>query len=121
MQNRIRELRQKKKISQKELASVVDVTQGMISSFEIGKYEISAEQAAKMADYFDVSMDYLFCRAIAESQEENEQLSKEEKIILDEYRDLNDAGKSLLRETLKSYLKNGALIKINLHGSASGA
>lgn len=59
MQNRIRELRQSKKITQVELAKYLSVSQGTLSFWEQGKYEPDNKSLTKIADYFGVSVDYL--------------------------------------------------------------
>ena len=59
MQNRIKELRLSKKITQVELAKHLSVSQGTLSFWEQGKYEPDNKSLTKLADYFGVSVDYL--------------------------------------------------------------
>lgn len=56
--NRIKELRKSFGVTQKELAEAVGATQRNISYWEAG-IEINASFASKIANYFDVSVDYL--------------------------------------------------------------
>lgn len=56
--NRIKELRKAVGISQQKLAEAVGATQRNISYWEAG-IEINASYASKIANYFDVSVDYL--------------------------------------------------------------
>lgn len=56
--NRIKELRKAVGISQQKLAEAIGATQRNISYWETG-IEINASYAAKIANYFDVSVDYL--------------------------------------------------------------
>lgn len=58
MGDRIRMLRAKKNQSQSQLADVLGVTQGAVSSWENGG-AIAFETAKRIAAYFDVSLDYL--------------------------------------------------------------
>lgn len=60
MQNRIRELRKQKKISQEELALAVGVTRQTITSIEVGKYTASLPLAFKIARYFDLTIEDIF-------------------------------------------------------------
>ncbi len=53
-------LRKSKGLTQKELAKALDVTQTAITYWETGKREPSIEMLEKIANYFDVSLDYLF-------------------------------------------------------------
>lgn len=61
--NRIRELREKRDIEQKALAVDLCVSQPTISAWETGAKQPSSKSAAKIADYFDVSIDYLLGRS----------------------------------------------------------
>lgn len=56
---RIRELREAKGMQQKELAIDLSVSQPTISDWESGRKIPSARSTKKLADYFDVSIDYL--------------------------------------------------------------
>ena len=60
--NRIAELRKDKKLNQKELGSVVGVAQNTVCNWENGKREPDYDSLKRMADFFDVSVDYLLGR-----------------------------------------------------------
>ena len=62
MQFRLRELRERKKISQLKLAMDLDINQNSISRYENGVREADYATLIKFADYFDVSLDYLLGR-----------------------------------------------------------
>lgn len=57
--NRLKELRQEKKLSQKELADYLSVNEKTISRWENGESTIKSDKAQKIADYFIVSIPYL--------------------------------------------------------------
>lgn len=57
--NRLRELRQEKDISQKELAKMLKVQNSAISKYETGRVALSDETIRKLTGIFDVSADYL--------------------------------------------------------------
>jgi transcriptional regulator with XRE-family HTH domain len=57
--NRLRELRQEKEISQKELAKMLKVQNSAISKYETGRVALSDETIKKLTAIFDVSADYL--------------------------------------------------------------
>ena len=59
---RLRELRKSKKISQLRLATDLNTTQNTISRYETGEREPSIHDLIKLADYFNVSLDYLLER-----------------------------------------------------------
>lgn len=59
---KIIKLRQDKGITQEELAKLIPVDQSMISYYEKNKKKPSTEVLEKIADIFDVSVDYLLGR-----------------------------------------------------------
>lgn len=59
---RLLEIRRKKHISQLKMALDLHVSQNTISRYETGEREPSIKMLIKIADYFDVSLDYLLER-----------------------------------------------------------
>lgn len=57
--NRLKELRQEKKLSQKELAENIGVHYRTLQNWENGESQIKPEKAKQLADYFGVSVGYL--------------------------------------------------------------
>ena len=56
---RIKELRVDSDISQKEIAEYLGVKQNTYSDYENGKINLPLEVFFKLADYYQVSLDYL--------------------------------------------------------------
>ena len=56
---RLKELRLNSGITQKQLANHLRIAQNTLSYWENEKYEPDSENLAAIADYFDVSVDYL--------------------------------------------------------------
>ena len=59
---RLKELRQARNISQLKLALDLHMNQNSISRYENGEREADYETLLRFADYFNVSLDYLFGR-----------------------------------------------------------
>ncbi len=59
---RIKELRKSKKISQLKMALDLNTNQNTISRYETGEREPDISALIKIADYFNVSIDYLVGR-----------------------------------------------------------
>lgn len=57
--NRIKELREEKGISQRELAKKVDIKQANISRWEAGTIIPNVIDCWKIANFFNVSIEYL--------------------------------------------------------------
>lgn len=77
--NRIKELRIKKDCSQAKLADILGVTQATLSGWELDKWQPDIEMLCKIANFFDVSIDYLLART------EYENYEKDYKPILDDF------------------------------------
>ncbi len=59
---RIKELREYKKTTQKDLAKAIGTDQTRIAKWEKGQIEPDCDTIVKVADYFNVSTDYLLGR-----------------------------------------------------------
>lgn len=59
---RLKALRKKKKISQLKLAMDLGLSQNSISRYETGEREADYKTLIALADYFNVSIDYLLER-----------------------------------------------------------
>ena len=59
---RLKELRKKRKITQLKLAMDLNMNQNTISRYETGEREANYVALIELADYFDVSVDYLLGR-----------------------------------------------------------
>lgn len=57
--NRLKELRQEKKLTQQELADMIGTTKLTVSNWENDKHVIKSDKAQALADYFGVSVGYL--------------------------------------------------------------
>jgi repressor LexA len=57
--NRIRLLRMQNALKQEELAKIIHVSQSSLSGYENERYEPDKKSLLRLADYFDVSVDYL--------------------------------------------------------------
>ena len=60
---RLREIREQKDYTRTEIAKVLNVTTTTIGNYELGNREPGIRELILLADFFDVSMDYLIGRA----------------------------------------------------------
>ena len=58
----LRAIREDRDIRQKDIARVLNVSQNTYSQYETGTISLTAEVLIKLADYYDVSVDYLLDR-----------------------------------------------------------
>lgn len=80
---RLKILRAEKDITQAEFANIIGVAQQTVGSWEKGKSTPSYELLNKIADYFNVSADYLLGR-----ESHNVSLSDEQKNLLTDFNSL---------------------------------
>lgn len=107
---RLKELRMKKNLTQKQLADQLKLSQSTIGMIESGKRAASNELLIKFADYFQCSTDYLlgktdFNESLKKIEKSNKSLNdddftQEELELLEEIK--NDPEISILFHDLKS-------------------
>ena len=59
---RIRDLREDHDKTQTEIAEMLGTSQTMYARYERGASELSIRHLVRLADYYDVSTDYILCR-----------------------------------------------------------
>lgn len=62
MYKRIRNLREDHDLKQRELAEILNCSQRIYSNYERGDVDIPTDILIKLADYYDVSADYILGR-----------------------------------------------------------
>ncbi len=106
---RLKELRSEKKCTQQEISDKTEISRSVISEYESGKSEPTASVLIKLANFFDVSTDYL----LGISDElggtvlpNSPALSHDDKKLLDAYHGLEPKLRSLLWDMLETWQKN---------------
>ena len=61
-QSRLRDLREDNDLKQKNLADLLKVHQTTYSDYELGRVNIPITTLHTLADFYNVSIDYLLCR-----------------------------------------------------------
>lgn len=62
MYQRIRDLREDKDLHQEDIAKLLNCTQACYSNYENGKRDIPSEVWETLADFYNVSVDYIMGR-----------------------------------------------------------
>lgn len=116
--DRLKKLRESKKLTQKQVAESLEMNPRTYSSYENNEREPNSEVLLMIADLFDVSIDYLVGydkRRIIKNEigrTETEQLNKAEIELIKNYRQLSYQGKEHLKVTMemyKTYFSNDTL------------
>lgn len=95
----IAKLREKKGISQKELANILNVSAGAVALWEVNKRCPSLESLVSIADYFNVSMDEFFVNDRKNSNYiplEIKHSSKQGLKLLELFESMNEEGQDIL-------------------------
>ena len=58
----LRSLREDRDLRQKDIAAILNISQNTYSQYETGVIALTAEVLIKLADYYNVSVDYLLDR-----------------------------------------------------------
>lgn len=103
---RLKELRTTSNLSQSELGEAVGFTKQAISDIENGRRSTSAEKLVAIADYFDVSIDYLLGRNDKKNSTNiSHCLTDEQQQLLNVYNLLNQKNKGAILERANMLLE----------------
>ena len=109
MKNRVNELREAKHLTQTGLALKVGSTQQTISKIERGSGVPKLDLALALADYFNVTLEYLFClsdkKHKLEHQIEIDKTIEEYYDFFVEYQNLNSENKVTLNLIMRRLLE----------------
>lgn len=109
---RLKVLRESVRHSQKELAGKLGITQSAVNRYENSQAEASYKTLLAYADYFDVSLDYIFGRAdqpqgklydFKPKVEDNEDM----RLFIEMCFDPNSPMSGKLKDTLLQMMKGG--------------
>lgn len=62
MRTRIRDLREDRDLTQTEISKLLNISQVAYSYYELNKRNIPLETLCKLADFYNVSLDYILYR-----------------------------------------------------------
>ncbi len=115
---KIKELRTEKGISQDELANATGLSHGCIAMLELGKRAPTGTTLTALADYFEVSTDYLLGRAddlgvisISTKKNPTSDFSAEEQALIRDYRQLSPDLQEMLQATIRTWKGSNANAK----------
>ena len=112
MDNIFKDLRKAKQLTQKELADIFNVDQTTVSKWEVGKALPDYGTLQKLADFYNVSIDYLLGRDEKMSARFPTDISELEADLrkvnfpVDEWMQLTDEQKHILLSTIENFIKS---------------
>lgn len=108
---RLKSLRQERDISQQLLANEIGISKSSVNMYERGEREPGIETVTKIAEYFNVDVDYLFGTSDVRKREEQikildeTQLTEDEMAILKVFRLLSEDQQKMLLEKGSAFAK----------------
>lgn len=94
---RLKELRKKSKLNQKQVADVLGLTVSAYGNYELGQREPTIESLCKLADYYGVTVDYLI------GHDSNAIMDRPDSAIAENF--IREFGDLFSDETFQNYIK----------------
>lgn len=101
----LRKLREKKKMTQTRLSVEIEVSQEIISHYEVGESKPNIDNLIKIADFFHCSTDYLLNRTNDPTMPKNIG-NVENTNIIHKYNSLSDENKKYFNKFLDFLISN---------------
>lgn len=101
----LRKLREKKKMTQTRLSIEIEVSQEIISHYELGNSKPNVDNLIKIADFFHCSTDYLLNRTDNPAMPQNID-NVENTNIIHKYNSLSDENKKYFNKFLDFLISN---------------
>ena len=105
---KLKELREEMALRQRDVAEAIGTSQTNIARWENHTNEPAASYVVKLAEFFNVSADYLLGRTDelgAVMMPSAPQLTAEEQQLIKDYRSLSEPLKEMLQRTLETWKK----------------
>ena len=114
---RMKELRKQHKEKQEDIASFLGVTRGAYANIENGKRETDNAALIKLAEHFNVTVDYLLGRDIKDTgvsiptSGSEPPLTEDEQLLIQIYRQMNQEGQEKMLDYADDLARSGKYIK----------
>lgn len=102
--NRLKEMRYRRGCTQQEIADQLSISRSAYSTYETGRHDFPLDGLILLADYYDVSLDYLICRS--DIPKCDIELSPEELLLLKNFSRLTASNRNVLFTLLHSLIQN---------------
>lgn len=97
---RIRDLREDNDEKQTDIANLIGVSEATYRRYEQGKTNIFLEDAEKLSDHYDISLDYLAGRTNDKGGLHCNYLDPEQKELLKDWKQLTERQKTIVKATI---------------------
>lgn len=102
---RLRDLKEDADMTQKQVADLIGVSTNHYGKYERGETDLPFEKAIILADYYDVSLDYLAGRTNYPHGKDNPKFTAEQVCVAEHYASLTEKNKGRLELYLEQLLE----------------
>lgn len=114
---RLRDLKEDKDLKQSIVAKLINTSENQYGRYERGETDIPLEKALTLANYYDVSLDYIAGRTNDKRGLTRSELSDDETLLIKKFRSLSEGGKGKIIERLDVLLEAEQEVSANLKGA----
>lgn len=104
--DKIRDLRNQKRMSQTDLSKILHVSQQTITKWETGKAEPSSSALNSLANYFNVSADYLLGRSKVKNPKAHDLDDAIDGAMSFGGRPVTEHDRRMMKQLWKAYIEN---------------
>ena len=105
MYQRLRDLKEDADLTQKQVADLIGVSTNHYGKYERGETDLPFEKAITLAEYYNISLDYLAGRTNFPRGRANPDLSDEQLSVAEQYARLTEKNKGRLELYLEQLLE----------------
>lgn len=114
---RLRDLKEDKDLKQSTVAKLINSSENQYGRYERGENDIPLEKALILADYYNVSLDYIAGRTNDKKGLTRSEMSDVETELIKKFRSLSEGGKNRILERLDVILETEAEENAKLKGA----
>ncbi len=97
---RLKDLRDDKDLRQKDVAKIINTSSNYYGNYESGKRPIPFERVIELANFYNVSIDYIAGRTTDKRGLTRSELSDKETELIKKFRSLSESGKGRILERM---------------------
>ena len=90
---RLKDLKEDADLTQKQVSEIIGVSVNHYGKYERGETDIPFEKAIKLAEHYNVSLDYIAGRTNYKQGANNPELTEDELLLIKKYRQLSERSK----------------------------
>ena len=102
---RLKDLKEDANLKQKDVAEIIEVAENHYGKYERGEVDITLGRAIKLAEYYDVSLDYLAGRTNDKGGLHCNYLDPEQKKLLNAWEQLSSRQKSIMWANIEEFIE----------------